>query len=1194
MNLRIVYTILFLCLSLTNSSAQKFYNLTAKEVRVDSVKPVFCHTETLPRNFSDSTYNVEIVYPEYADMPRADIDNYRRITTVLPPAMPHIETNIVMSRKQPSLSTSFCPVVFRDGKYQVLASFMLRRTAKPINSTTNRTSSLNATTRAAVLADTRNVAPADRYVKHSVLASGKWAKIRVKESGFHQITDALVRQAGFSNTSKVKIYGYGGNLQNEVLNADDLIKCDDMKELPTANVGGKRVFYALGPVAWAGHGTTRTRNPYSDYGYYFLTESDTEPQYTSIDSLRDANSDIYDSYQLHEVDAYSYQQGGRNLFDSREVATGDSLVVEFDNSQFDQSAQYRPTIAIASSGSTTVSVSVNGQSLGNISISGNSSEYIKGYRTVKAFQQYMQRNTTGNKERVTLRVDYGSPIRLDYVQLEWNKPRTTDPTTATLPTPEYIYNITNQDHHADPQADMVIIIPTSQKLLAQAERVKKFHEEHDSMRVNIVPADELFNEFSSGTPDASAYRHYLKMLYDRATSEADMPKYLLLFGGSVWDNRINTSECKQFSADDLLLAYESEESFDARSCYVNDGFYTMLDDGEGNKPLRVDKEDVAVGRFPVTTVEDAKTMVDKLIAYNNGSNKGAWLNTIMFMGDDGDNNLHMNDANTVADQVAKAHPGYTVKKVMWDAYQRESTASGNTYPEVSRIIKQQQKQGALVMNYVGHGSEWQFSHENVLKISDFQTFSNTNLPLWVTVGCDFMPFDRLSDNIGMKAVLNNKGGAVALMGSTRTVTSTYNATLNRAFMRHLLTYDSNGKPIGVGEALRRAKNETPTTSSELAVNSIQFALLGDPAMSLNLPTASISIDSICGVLTSDSRLTAQMKAGALVNVKGHIDGLPSFNGEMTLTVRDCKETVTCRDNDGSATNPFTFTDRTKTIYNGRNTVKDGKFEFEFAVPKDINYSNEPGLISAWAINDDHTTIAQGYSEQFTVGESSIAANDSIGPSIYCYLNSPSFQNGGNVNPTPYFVAEVKDRDGINASGTGIGHDMQLTIDGNMEMTYSLNDNFMFDFGSYTSGSTYYNIPELTEGAHTLQFRAWDIMNNVSTAELRFNVVKSQKPSFSISCTTNPARESTTFIISHDRSGSTLDVTVEVFDMSGRLLWQHNESGTSEGSNYTVAWDLAANNGSRLQTGVYLYRVKLGADGAVRTSKAKKLIVVGNK
>ena len=224
----------------------------------------------------------------------------------------------------------------------------------------------------------------------------------------------------------------------------------------------------------------------------------------------------------------------------------------------------------------------------------------------------------------------------------------------------------------------------------------------------------------------------------------------------------------------------------------------------------------------------------------------------------------MTDANTVADQVISSYPGYLVKKVMWDAYNMESTATGNSYPDVSTAIKKQQSQGALIMDYVGHGSEWQFSHENVLRIADFQNFINTNLPLWITIGCDFMPFDRLADNIGMKAVLNPNGGAVALIGSTRTVYSNYNAYLNKALMRYLLSTDDDGKPMAVGEALRRAKNAANT--ERYANNSLQFSLLGDPAMRLNLPTAQIVIDSICGVNVSQTASMPKMKAGALVKV----------------------------------------------------------------------------------------------------------------------------------------------------------------------------------------------------------------------------------------------------------------------------------------------------------------------------------------
>lgn len=161
---------------------------------------------------------------------------------------------------------------------------------------------------------------------------------------------------------------------------------------------------------------------------------------------------------------------------------------------------------------------------------------------------------------------------------------------------------------------------------------------------------------------------------------------------------------------------------------------------------------------------------------------------------------------------------------------------------------------------------------------------------------------------------------------------------------------------------------------------------------------------------------------------------------------------------------------------------------------------------------------------------------------------------------------LSDDNGINATGNGIGHNLELVIDNSSSTTYNLNDNFAFDFGSYTSGSTWYSIPELEPGQHTLLFRAWDSMNNASTATLDFNVVKGLVPTiFSVALSHNPATTSTTFIINHNFTGCALAVTIDVFDMSGRLLWTHSEMGTSETNNYTIDWDLSTENGGRLQT-----------------------------
>lgn len=1190
--------IALLVLALPAKAQQRFFNLTADEVKVDSVLPHFLYSIPLPENYQDSVYTVSVKYPEYMDMTVSDVANYNRISGAALPSQVPLSQNISVSRRKGYLVVSFCPLVFRNNKYQMLVSFMLDVKAKAVKNSVLRQRKN----------DKAYASAADIYAEHSLLASGKWAKIRVSSSGVYQLTDATVRQAGFSNINKVKIYGYGGNLQNEALYANDLARTDDLKEVPQCVVGGKHLFYAKGPVSWTSNSSTvRRRNPYSDYGYYFITQSDEEP--ATVDSATFVSS-FYpspdDYHSLYEVDGYSWYNGGRNLFDPTPISVGGSQQVVITNTTGSQKG--RLTVNVSAGGNNQIRILLNGKELGTLNVP--ILQYCKAGQVGGTYS--LDNLRIDAKDTVTIVNVSGETARLDYVSMAWEKAIPLPNLSGSHPAATYVKNIANQDLHADGQADLVIIIPASRTLLKQAQRLKEFHESHDGMRVNIVAADQLYNEFSSGTPDANAYRRYLRMLQDRAATEADMPKYLLLFGDCVWDNRMLTADCKRFDPDDYLLVYESENSFSETVCYAGDSWMGILAEGAGSDARR-ELQDVGVGRFPVTTVAEAKIMVDKTINYSKNQNGGAWQNTIMFMGDDGNDNIHMKDVDSVANSVGRDYPNFLIKKVMWDAYTRESSATGNTYPEVSKIIRQQQANGALVMDYGGHGSATLISHESVLGLSDFSESRTSNLPLWVTAACDIMPFDGVTETIGESAVLNEKGGAVAFYGTARTVFTSANKYINHAFMKRVLSLQ-DGKPIALGEAHRLAQNDvmlgtnrypTPTredpnkTSPEQdnTENHLQYSLLGDPALSLNLPTAQVVVDEIDGVAVGSGTMPT-VKAGSVIKMKGHVAGVEGFNGVVTATVRDTREEITCKLNNTSgdgAEVAFKYLDRTKTLYHGSDSIRNGQFELTFAVPKDINYADGQGMINLYALNTDKTIRANGSCDQFIVGGSAEAKNDSVGPSIYCYLNSPSFVDGGNVNSTPYFVAEIKDKDGINAAGSGIGHDLQLVIDGDMAKTYTLNNNFSYDFGTYTSGSTFYSIPELEEGPHRLQFRAWDIQNNSSTAVLHFNVVKGLRPQlFNIGVTNNPARTSTTFIISHDRMESNMDVVIELFDAAGRQMWRHAESGVSATGNYTVDWDLSVDGGRPLQTGVYLYRVKVSSEGSSYVSKTKKLIVISNR
>ena len=1058
--------------------------------------------------------------------------------------------------------------------------------------------------------ETASASAADRYAAHSVLREGTWAKIRVPESGIYQLTSSLIRSCGFSDLSKVHIYGYGGALQPESLTGDYLKATDDLKEVPTCNVGGRRLFYGKGPVSWSSaSAVTRTRNSYSDYGYYFLTEGDTEPLSISEEEFKQTYYPLADDYHsLYEVDNYAWFHGGRKLFDRTLYSIGSPQTYTLEG----YSTNGVLTVAMSYDNYFEATVTLNDTEVGKMVVSQETvaaslrarqdtidmtdGRYIKAADHTWKFEV---NGSVSSSNTIKITQTSGGNLRLDYLALTCEEPKALpDLATASFATPEYVYRITNQDHHADEATDMIIIIPTTQKWLSEAERIKQLHETKDGMTVRIVPADELYNEFASGTPDANAYRRYLKMFYDRAGTTGIYPRYLLLFGDGAWDNRMRISDWQGYDPDDFLLCYESDNSFSEIECYVSDDYFCLLDDEEQIQQWRngsltyMGRPDVAVGRFPARTLEQAKILVDKTLSYANNEEAGSWQNTLMFMGDDGNNNSHMITADRVATMVQNNYSGYDIKKVYWDAYTRTSSSTGNSYPDATTLIKNQMKDGALMMNYCGHGIAYGISHEFVLKLADFAETTSLRLPLWITASCDIMPFDGQEENIGETAMLNKKGGAISFFGTTRTVYSNYNEVMNLAFTRYVLG-STNGKRNTIGEAARITKCELVDQRRDLTPNKLQYTLLGDPALVLAAPTQEIVIDEINGQPLSAGE-TVSLQAGTVVKVKGYVasDGLvdDTFNGIVSVTVRDAEETIVCRMNDESETNePFQFKDRTKSIYSGADSIARGMFTITFAVPKDISYTEGAALMTLYATDNSKQREAHGENINFMLNGSDITANDVTGPSIYCYLNDKSFANGSKVHTKPYFVAELYDDSGINASGSSIGHDLELIIDGELSQTYNLNSYFSYDFGDYRSGKLGFSIPELAYGHHTLLFRAWDVLNNSSTAELAFEVAKGLEPNcISVDCRRNG--DGVTFTIVHDRAGFELNVQLDIFDTAGRQLWRYSEKGVSQDNTYTLDWNLATDGGRRLPLGVYLFRVSISSDGSGQSSKTKKLIV----
>ncbi len=1210
------------------------------ELRIDSLLPYYTEVVPLETDYRMYDYKVEIAYPEWAPLTAEEVHRVEQTGVNLGEEL-QVSATVSVCRKQGMLDIAFCPIVRRDGRYQKLLSASITIVPNPKARTVRRAPEKTA----------------ERYTRQSVLAEGKWVKIAITEDGMYRLTRSALKKMGFSNPDNVRLFGHGGHRLSEV--SDPETEYDDLQEVPLYKANDDTwLFWGNGLVYWAGN--TRVFNPYATQACYFLTEGDSPGKMETLKAAEETvdTLDSFLDHVLYEKDEYAWFHGGRNLYDGTNYANSNSHTYKLTTHNSVGGERLTVVFTAASDESIEVQPWVNGNQLAvmNLAALGSYQSATSSSRTTD-----VSAARVGDDWTVKLVSTPGHDARLDYLALHYNRllapyqgfvAFTGNDTVPTLfriaasglqvmrigeagspaalvtgtqegtynvavddglrryvafepqydfPQPTVVGNIENQNLHGLDSLDMVIIVPTSDKLTAQANRLADAHRETDGLRVAVTRADKVYNEFSSGTPDATAYRRLMKMLYDRAESDDQMPRYLLLFGDCAWDNRMLSSGWRKYNVDDFLLSFESENSFSDTKGYVMEDYFGLLDDGEGQR-LTDDKVDLGIGRFPVKSVAEAKVMVDKSIRHLTNANAGGWKNVVMVMGDDGDENEHLWMADTIAEQTIRLNPEMEVKKVMWDAYARVSTLTSNTYPEAKKIIKDQMANGALVMNYTGHANTYALSHEFVLKLEDFSAFRGENLPLWVTAACDVMPFDGLLENIGETSVLNADGAAVAFFGTARTVYASNNLQMNRWFMRYLLGTDDSGRRYRVGDAVRLAKSYLIANQVEVSnrENKLHYALLGDPALTFGAPANRVVLDSINGIALADAE-TMQLKAGEQVRMSGHLtssegDSLTMFNGMLSARVYDNLETIVCKNNAGAKQGPYEFTSREKMLFTGQDSVRAGRFTISYVMPVDINFSDENGRVVFYAISDDNKVEANGYNEDFTVGGiSETIGDDTEGPQIFAYLNDENFENGGRVNSTPYFVARLQDDNGINYSGGGLGHDLLLTVDGDASKTYVLNDYYVSDFGDFTRGTVAFSIPALEDGQHSLSFRAWDVLNNTNSTNLDFVVDNTLKPvMLNLTASQNPALVSTNFLISYNMPGTDCDLLIEVFDFAGRRMWSHSLVANSGTGLYSVPWNLTMSGGGRLGAGIYLYRATMRQGNSKKVSKTQKIIVHGNK
>lgn len=1108
-------------------------------------------------------------------------------------------------------------------------------------------------------------ADSSRYASESVLNSGKWVKIQVAEDGIYKLTAADLKKMGFSNLDKVAVYGYGGWPLDEDFSTTYI---DDVPEVAVWRGADYLLFYGKGPRKWeysfSDKSFIHTNNPYSNYGYYFVTEKETAGR-TMEKAASAAGATLqvttFDDYVLHEEELVSVNSSGRELYGESFTSTlSRDFTISVPGITNDEG---KATLSFISRGNGTITMNVDGNALISGSVSVPSDEYevarelyrerawtadkgetVKvniGYSTtghknvhLNYFRLQMKRqlkvydnytffrslSARGNASRFVIQGADASTLVFDVTdgvnpqQMETSLNGTelsfSIPASASLrefvvvkpsqiKAPVTVGEVANQNLHALPQQDMIIIAQPN--FTTQAERLAEAHRTKDNLTVRVVTPESIYNEFSSGTPDATAYRRFMKMFYDRQTSEADAPKYLLLFGDGSFDNRKLTSAWKSVDMSNMLLTYQTEESLNQYS-YVVDDYFGFLDDANNGEEIYEQKVDIGIGRFPVRTVAQATNAVDKVISYIENKNTGAWKNNLCFMADDGNNADrftigHMEEADSLADHLNRDHPELMIHKLYYDAYKKDKTAG--SYPDVRANLQKLLKDGLLLFNYTGHGGTTALSDEKVVTQTDIAQYTYPCLPVWVTATCDFTRFDNVETSAGEDVFLNAKSGGIALFTTVRVAYRPYNAYIDSHLLHNLFSR-VNGRKRSLGDAMKAMKRSLVASGSyNTNLVKMGFCLIGDPAVKLAYPEYGMKVTAINGQPVGETPVS--FKALEKITVEGEVLDVSGqlatdFTGIVNPTVKDSKMTVTCLKNNNQDDSPaFTFTDYPNTIFIGNDSVRNGKFSFTFTVPKDISYSNLQGKMNLYAVDTESGNEAQGNFDNFIVGGTSdTAETDTIGPEIRAlYLNDTTFVDGGQVNTTPYFVAELWDKSGVNITGSSVGHDMMLVIDESTVLSYNLNSYYELLPGEEGTGIVKFPIPALEPGKHTAEFWVWDILNNSTVRTFTFEVVEGLKPFlFDVIATPGIAREQVTFHLMHNRPESRMRVGIMVYDLAGRQLWKHEESGTSGlFENYTVSWDLTS-GGARMRPGVYIYRAAISTDNSKDATKARKFIILG--
>ena len=1082
----------------------------------------------------------------------------------------------------------------------------------------------------------------------SVLESGDWWKVGITESGIYAINGATLSNWGIPisdvDATTFKVYGNSVNgilpQENEIVRPFDLVEnaiyakgADD----GVIDEGDVFLFYAQGPnkLDFEESNLIYEPNIYSDTAYYFITFGGSEGKRVENIQSNSPATEITTFYWdpiIHEPENFNLLSSGRGwLGDKLSNSTGLTASFNHDVAGFSGSLKVWLGVAAESEGDASFDFSVNEQFKTNLTISKNNANgYVIGTDNFGAYEasiggsDALKVDITFNRNPKVLTsigyLDYyyiAAQRKLELHESElifWN--HTNAKSTYQLPTdanqcwnvsepsipkriaitenrstssghkfvvfndhstfsnPTYFGKVKNQNIKQFTGVDGFII--THPNFFTQALELAAFHNVHHGFNIEVVSTRQVYNEFSSGMQDLTAIRDFLKYIYEQGGQKL---KSVLLYGDGSFDYKDRLDNNTNY-----VPIYESRESLHGIYSYSSDDYIGFLENNEGlwQESRSGDHTvEIGIGRLPVKSIEEAQTVNEKIIRYATSERTfGEWRNKFIYIADDGDNGKHMSQGEAFNAIIAESSPEVNVRKLYLDAFE-QNLADGEKSPSMQQSLLERIKSGALIIDYMGHGNELSLMQEAVITTGFIGQLDNRHkLPLFVTATCDFGKYDNPRLRSGAEQLLLSKtGGAIGLLTTTRPVFAQTNEPVNEAFHRSTFGLIDGRRPT-LGDIVKQTKNE----SLEGRINR-NFALLGDPFLTLNYPKYDITID---GLNEKTDTLSALQEITLTGRVSSAGQKVESFNGTGALTLWDIPQEKQTK---GQQNAPFTYVEQTNALHRGEVQVENGSFTTTFLIPKNTSYKFERGKINGYFLDEKNMQDASGGTNNVVLGGSSDnIQSDVIPPNISIFVNDVPYKAGMTINQNNLFIVQLSDESGINISQNGFNQNLSLSLNDTIEII--LNDYYKASIETYQKGAIIYPMGNIAAGNYWGELKVWDSYNNSSTISVEFKV--SDQPILNlsdISIYPNPLKTGRNMNIrfTQDREGDELDITIGIFDVMGNQiinedLYYNDSPSTIE----NITWRPSTS----LPEGVYFLHVQLtsGQDGATNNF-IKRLIII---